>query len=210
MISNLTPQVHASHYTRLGYLFPERWASYWHQIDAVRACTPERILEIGVGNNMVTYALRMIGLTVDTLDIDSTLYPTYVGSVICIPVQDEIYDVVLCAEVLEHLPWDQFSIALAEIKRVTKKTAIITLPHAGYVFSFLYKIPFVTWRALGFKIPFFWKTHIFNGQHYWETGKKGYARSRILRAVKDAGFVVKTQRIFPDDPAHFCMVCEKI
>lgn len=203
-------QVPASHYIRPGYLFPERWASYWHQIDAVRCVKPQQVLEVGVGNGIVAHAIEKIGITVDTLDIDPELHPTILGSVMQIPCADQSYDVVLCAEVLEHLPWGDFSKALSELRRVTKKHVIMTLPHAGYVFSLLGKIPFFSWKSFGFKIPHFWKRHVFNGQHYWETGKKGYSRACIVSEIQKAGFRIIDARIYPDDPAHFCVMCEKI
>ncbi len=205
-----TIQVDASHYVRPGYLFPERWASYWHQIDAVRGLKPSRLLEIGIGNGIVAHALAKLGMTVDTLDIDPALHPTMVGSVTKIPAPDASYDVVLCAELLEHLPWEEFKTALAEITRVSKKHVIITVPHAGYVFSLLFKVPFLAWVRLGFKVPQFFKTHAFNGQHYWETGKKGFSRARIRRAVETGGLRILDARIHPDDPAHYCLICEKI
>ena len=203
-------QVQAAHYLRPSYLFPERWASYWHQIDAVRSTKPARVLEIGVGNGIVAQTLSKIGIAVDTLDIDPELRPTYVGSLVQMPLPDGAYDTVLCAEVLEHLPWEQFRTAVAEIHRVASKHAVITVPHAGYVFSVIFKLPLLPTVSWCVKLPFFWQTHEFNGQHYWESGKRGYSRARIRREIEKAGFRVRSARIHPDSPAHFCLICDKV
>lgn len=200
-------QVPASHYLKKSYLTQERWASYWHQIDLVRAQNPNSVLEIGVGNGIVCDMLKRLGFDVQTVDIDASLNPTHVASATSLPLPDKSVDVTLCAEVLEHLPFEESVKAMKEIHRVTKRIAIITLPHAGYTFSFIFKIPLLSWIALGFKLPHFWKTHKFNGEHYWETGKKGWPRKKIRKALTDNGFTILNERIYPDDPAHVTFLC---
>jgi len=53
------------------------------------------------------------------------------------------FDVILCAEVLEHLPFRYFGKALNELHTVTKRFVVQSLPYAGPGFRFCLKIPFV-------------------------------------------------------------------
>jgi SAM-dependent methyltransferase len=202
------PQVEASHYFRRGYLYKERWVNYWYQIEAALTREPSRVLEIGVGNGIVTKTLEAFGVTVETVDIDPKLHPTHVASVTQLPVPDASYDFVLCAEVLEHLPYEESLRAMKELRRVTKRYALVTLPHAGYTFSFLSKLPLLPWLSGGFKLPHAWKTHRFNGQHYWELGKRGFSKRKIVDALRDSGFRSVKMSTHPDDPAHVFYLCE--
>lgn len=114
------------------YEDPQRWTSYYEQVNEVLALHPETCLEIGVGNGYVTDVLKRTHVHVQTLDIDASLQPDYIGTVEQIPLKDHAVDVVLCAEVLEHLPYDKFESCVKEISRVAKRGAVISLPHWGY------------------------------------------------------------------------------
>ena len=203
------PQVEKSHYTTHSYLGKDRWVSYWHQIDLIRRGRPSRVLEIGPGNKTVTDTLRRIGISVLTVDIAPDLEPDVVASAIALPFPNNAFDSVLAAEVLEHIPYSDVPKALSEICRVTKTYAVVSLPHAGYIFSFGFKVPAI--RRLDFivKIPFFWRRHRFNGEHYWELGKRGSSVRKVKKHMEDAGFTVGEQKRFFDDPAHIFFFLEK-
>ncbi len=202
------PQVDASLYRSKRYLTRERWAGYWHQMDAVRTWTAKTVLEIGVGNGMVTDALRRLGYDVKTIDIDPALHPDVIANVTPLPFPDHSFDVVLCAEVLEHLPWDESFQAMKEIVRVARVGAVITLPHAGYVWSVGWKVPLVSLKFWVWKLPHFWKTHQWNGEHHWELGKKGFSRARIADALRDDRCTGVSVRIHEDDPGHVVCTCQ--
>lgn len=171
-------------------------------MEFVRAAKPETLLEVGVGEGVVARELRAMGIAVTTVDIAEDLCPDVLGSVTELPFEDASFDAVLAAEILEHIRFEDVSIALKEIARVARTHAIISLPHPGYVFSVDYKLPLLPRIQLFSQIPFFWKTHTFNGEHYWELGKKGYPIQRFLDAAHDAGLHLKTFGKFGDDPAH--------
>jgi SAM-dependent methyltransferase len=123
-----TPQVAAEHYWSRDYNSKERFCSFWHQLDAVLSLEPQTVLEIGPGAGLVTDWLRRSGLEVTTLDIDPAVGANVAGSVVEAPFPDDAFDVVLCAEVLEHLPWPDAERALAEIARVMRKGAVVSVP----------------------------------------------------------------------------------
>lgn len=199
---NYTPQVGKEHYAGQAYRSGERWSSYWHQIAIMRSTGAESVLEVGMGEGVVARQLAAGGIKVETLDIAEDLKPDVVGSVTAIPLPDKSYDAVLAAEVLEHITFDDLPQALREMVRVARKFVMISVPHPGYVFSIIYKVPLLPRISLLYKIPFFWKTHTFNGQHYWELGKKGYSVNKFLKEAKTAGLTLVEHKAYADDPAH--------
>lgn len=196
------PQVDKSHYEGSAYRSSERWMSYWHQLVLVRACKPSSVLEVGVGEGIVAERLKQDGAAVTTIDIAADLHPDVVGSVTALPFEDESVDLVLAAEILEHIEFADVPKALAEIRRVTKQHAVISVPHPGWVFSIIYKLPLFPLISLLFQIPFFWKEHQFNGEHYWELGKKGYPVNRFIELARTAGLELVRYEKHADDPGH--------
>lgn len=197
-----TPQVPKEHYACGSYRSSERWSSYWHQLELVRETLPQTVLEVGVGEGVVAQELSRGGITVTTLDIAQDLHPDVIGSVTNIPFPPKSFDTVLAAEVLEHVPFGDVPTALGEIARVARKAVVISLPHPGCVFFFSVKIPLLPRIEIFFKIPFFWKQHRFNGQHYWELGKREFSLRRFLTLACEAGLTYTHTTQYADDPAH--------
>lgn len=202
------PQVAPEHYRNPRYLDRDRWVSYGNQVRAVLERAPQSVLEIGIGNGIVRDALRNLGFRVTTLDIDPKLSPDLVGDVSDLSNFEESFDFVLCAEVLEHLPYDRLMPSLTGIRKIAKRWAFITLPHAGMVFHFEEKLPLLPRIVLFFKVPLFWRRHLFNGEHYWELGKRGYSRKSVRALAEAAGFRIVQDGIDPYDPAHYWMLLE--
>ncbi|PIR82456.1 methyltransferase type 11 [Candidatus Kaiserbacteria bacterium CG10_big_fil_rev_8_21_14_0_10_59_10] len=196
-------QVNKEHYFRLGYVKKERWANFWRQIHLVVESDAKSTLEVGIGSGIVADALRKMGLQVQTLDIDPALQPDIVGSVTAIPLPDKAVDTALAAEVLEHLPWEEVPRALAELRRIARRHVVVTLPYAGSIIAFTVKIPLTPWMSVMVKMPHFWKKHVFDGQHYWELGKRDRSLSQFHVLLKDAGFTVREEGHTPDDPSHY-------
>jgi ubiquinone/menaquinone biosynthesis C-methylase UbiE len=195
-------QVSEDHYKVGSYATQDRWDSYWHHISMVRSKNPQKVLEVGIGGGVVTRELRSSGIEVTTLDIAEDLNPDLIGSVTKIPLTDKIADLTLAAEVLEHIKFEDVPKALNELVRVTKKHVLISIPHPGYVFSINFKVPLLPRIVLFTKIPFFWQFHNFDGQHYWELGKRGYSYHKFIELTKDAGLRLEQNKCYADDPAH--------
>src|SRR5690349_4581901 len=99
-------QVDHTHYNELDYNEKGRFSSYWHQVNCVLNLKPSSVLEIGTGNGIVNFILKQGGFPVTTIDIDEKLRPDIFGSVLSMPIKDESYDLALCCQVLEHLPYE--------------------------------------------------------------------------------------------------------
>ena len=115
------------------------------------------------------------------------------------------HDIVCAFEVLEHLPFDKFDKALTELARVARTHVAISIPHFGPMFSFSLKLPFLPQIRFAFKIPFP-KRHSFNGQHYWELGKRGYTTSLIRQKLSVHGDIVRDFVPFGNPYHHFFVV----
>lgn len=198
------------HYFTSKYDTKERFISYWHQIHEIISLEPETILEIGVGNKFLSDYLKNRNYKVTTLDIDHTLKPDVIGSVTYMPFADNSFEVVACYEVLEHLPFSDFGRALSEIYRVSKKYVVISLPDVTRSFRIFIHLPKLGIRKIFIEYPKIKpKNHIFNGEHYWEIGKRGYPLQKIIGEINIIGFnLVKTYRIF-EFPYHRFFVLNK-
>lgn len=125
-----------------------------------------------------------------------------------IPVEDDSYDVVCAFQVLEHLPYEQFNLALHELARVSRKHVLLSLPHFGPSFRIFIKIPLFPELRYAFKFPYPIK-HNWNGQHYWEIGKRGYSPHKIRRVIEKK-FLIKKEYIPFENQCHRFFVLEKI
>lgn len=203
-------QVSKQHYLSSDYGSKERWISYWYQIKEILDTKPRRVLEVGVGNKTVSDYLKRIGLNVTTCDFDSTLNPDVIASVLDLPFKDNKFDTVLCAEVLEHLEFKDFVKALKELRRVSSKWIIITIPHisATHFYIGFKTMPFISKKEILINVDFPLKHH-FEGEHYWEIGKKGYHIDKIQKYFKKANlFLEKSYRPI-ENPAHHFFTLSK-
>ncbi len=194
----MRPQVPSEHYFTESYDLKERFISYWHQINEVILLKTTNILEIGVGNGFVSNYLKGRGLKVTTLDINDELNPNVVGNVLAVPFIDKSFNIVACYEVLEHLPYKNFSEALREIHRVSLKYVILSLPDVTTVYRFNIELPRI--KPIKKLVPHPFPrpaSHGSDGCHYWEIGKAGCPLHKIKRDVIHSGFnLIRTYRVF--------------
>lgn len=211
MSGNYTKQVEKNHYSFERYFYRGRWMSYWYQIKEILEL--ERlgsILEVGPGTTLVKDVLKYQKSDVEykALDLDPALAPDIIGSVTNIPVREESFDCVTAFQVLEHIEFSDFEKALSEMNRVSKKYILISLPHFGPQLTFSLKIPFLNQVQFAHKIP--WPKEItFQGQHYWEIGRKGYSATRIRNIMKKH-FRIKKEYVPFENQYHRFYVLEKI
>ena len=207
-------QVDKEHYNFLSYMDKERWSSVYCQIQEILNFSSNEILEIGVGTGVLGLILKNQLLNYASIDIDPELKPTYVGSVLEMPFNDEQFDVIGCFQVLEHLPYEFFRKALAEIFRVAKKGVVLSLPNAKPAWSVSIPIPKIGYFKRVINRPF-WSPEelVFNGEHYWEINAKRYlfdcVLNDILQESNNRGFLLKKEYRVWDKPYHHFFVFAK-
>ena len=200
-------QVNKDHYDFLKYVKKSRFMSYYYQIMYIYRIKPKKILEIGRGNDFLKNVLKD-QFNYKTLDIDQELNPDYVGSVTKIPLKDSSFDLVCCFQVLEHLSFNKFEEALKEIHRVSNRYVLISLPRSGIDFKLEIKLPLIKNVRLKFSIPKFFKRHKFDGQHYWEIGKKNYSINKIKKIIKEY-FIIEEINNPYENPYHIFFILRK-
>jgi SAM-dependent methyltransferase len=196
-------QVERAHYSFSKYIDKRRWMSVWHQVDELLALQVESVLEIGPGPGILKAVAGTCGLSIKTLDPDPDLAPDYVGSVLKLPFADTAYDVVCAFQVLEHLPFQQSLKGFSEMARVARQNVIISLPDAKPVWRFAVQIPKSVPCQVLLPHPAWPKVHKFDGEHYWEINRAGYALKEVIESFTSIAGVdlVKTYRV-KENPYH--------
>ena len=179
-------QVNKEHYDFGKYLNLPRWNSYWHQITETMDLEPQTVLIVGVGDNIVGEILSKQGVKVYTFDFDSALQPDFVGDIrnIDTVLDGRHFDVILCCQVLEHLPYGNFEDILSRFKTLADNI-IISLPNVCIQLKLVLKLLLVgNFRSFLYRLFVFCKKYRFNGEHYWEIGYKGYPKWKIENSIK--------------------------
>lgn len=154
----------------------ERCISYYYQmrftVDALDS--GGSVLEIGIGNGLVSAWLRQLGYQTTTCDFDATVKPDLVADVRKLPLSDGQFNLVMACQILEHLPWQEFDVALRELARVSNKYVLVSLPRRHTGFECVLKFPGIRALIKRNYLTFFleWPLRFpgfaESGQHYWE------------------------------------------
>ncbi|MDD5749184.1 MAG: methyltransferase domain-containing protein [Patescibacteria group bacterium] len=206
----MNKQVDKEHYNFSSYVTLDRWSSYWYQIKEILALQPAEVLEIGVGDKVLaSYLKNNTTINYKNVDIAEDLSPDILGDVRKLPLADNSFDLVCAFEVLEHLPFEDFDQAIAELKRVSKKYILLSLPHWGRHFSFKIFLPKIGYKKWQYKFDKKPIAHQFRGEHYWEIGKKNYPLKRIKKHIQKAGLELVKDNIAFESPYHHFFILKK-
>ncbi|MBE9480966.1 MAG: class I SAM-dependent methyltransferase [Bacteroidetes bacterium] len=178
-----------------------RFISYYYQVKYITDLNPESVLEIGVGNKMLVNYMKEHNLPIQTCDIDKNLDPDFIGDIRDLPIESESFDVVCAFQILEHIPFDEVGKALDELYRVSKKYVIISVPYTVVHFEMIIRST-ITYRlfkkhkiSLFFALEKFSRFWEYNGQHYWEMGKRNYPRKKVRDLLKSKFRIIREKRI---------------
>lgn len=181
-----------------------------HQVHEIFRLRPADMLEIGPGNGFVSNFFRAAGVPVVTADINPALQPD-----ICAPL-DEVprhlngrrFDLVVCCEVLEHMPWADFPANVATL-RDTGERLFLTLPSYPKHFGFggLLRLPRMAPTPVGLYLPIRQRRPLVP-QHFWEIDADRDTRlANVLAVLRGVYATVRTGR-FALHPYHRWFVAE--
>lgn len=194
-------QVKKEHYDFNKYVNIERWNSYYYQlVNAMGGGAINSILLIGVGDGIVSTALETLGYKVTTFDFDESLKPDIVGSVTEIEkIVKQKYDCVVCCQVLEHLPFENFEKVIRQFRKIAKKRLVLSLPYCRRRLLVLKmavpkikiraKILVPLWLRYGFRFE------VEGGhEHYWEIGiNRKECSKRNIRRILEKYFTIEKE-----------------
>lgn len=173
-----------THYQSLEYDTKERFASYWYQINLILSRNPGSVLEVGVGNKFINNYIKGKGINITSFDIDCNLKPNVAGSVLNLPFKKDSFDLVVCYQVLEHLPFESLKDALQQLAFAVKSDIFISVPDLE---------PYAQVRLRKCTKEYLQKYIVFPQKkkpifvsdvgHYWEVGREGYPLSKVFNAV---------------------------
>ena len=189
---------------------PTRFVSYYFQIKEVLSFNPSTVLEIGIGNNVVSDYLERCGIDVTTMDIDESKNPDIVGDIRELPrYLKKNYDVILCAEILEHIPFDDFKKVIEVLPEYIHKGAIITIPISGLRFTFIFDFPLFHYKTLCIRLPSLYKRTRKVKEHFWEIGYRQKYSLKNIKKILASSFIIKKNYSIPMNPYHRMFVLQK-
>lgn len=189
-----------------------RLASYRQQLEYVAREPHQKALLIGKGDGIVPQLMGNMGIEVTVLDVDPELGPDLIGSVEHIPAGDSSYDLCVCCQVLEHLPFDKFQACLEEIKRVTRNRLVLSVPDIRRYSSLRLRIGSLkhefTMDLPRLRLPVFPIERLKAHGHHWEIGFQGFSLARIQKAIRNAGWNILEYHRVPDLAWHTFFYCK--
>lgn len=183
-------QVNSFAYNWALYCSKKRWMSYWHQLDEIYKIAPENLLIIGDGDGIVRKIVKE-KIKVKVLDIAEDLCPDLLGSVTDLShLTNEKFDCILCCQVLEHIPFKFFEIALKELSCCCERYCIVSLPQ----FRWSVGVDFTLNRTYGFRyvLPRKNVPYSFDGQHYWNIGAQGTSRLEVENIIRKYFYIERS------------------
>lgn len=199
-------QVKKGHYADRKYLSSARWSTNAAIIDETIGIDPKSVLEIGPGPGIVTATLRQMGFMVRTLDLDPDIRPDYLLSATDENITSKIdhIDLIIASEIFEHVKYDDFVKSCGKL-RVLARFMILTLPDTNeksLSFGTRIRLPLLNSLSFLWKLRFGTVRHAFDGEHYWEIGKKGFPAKRIRKDIIEQGWNIKREYVNIDNPYH--------
>jgi SAM-dependent methyltransferase len=110
-----------------------------------------RILDVGCGDGAITNRLArrwdVSGVDQSATALQHLATTAVQGSATRLPFPDMSFDLVLSSEMLEHLPTREYRAAIAEMRRVTRRYLLISVPYREDLRLRIVRCPRCGWRG---------------------------------------------------------------
>lgn len=177
------------------------WYRYFAIIKAVLTLKPSTILELGVGDGLLKNSLEPLIQSYKVLDINPRLNPDFLSDVRkFIADLKESTDLIIAADIFEHLPFNDLDGAIGNVFRYLKPggSALVAIPHRASYFLFMtptqkprvIAVPtgFLSWGA--FYRRFIKRKIWIDPFHCWEIGDGKIRRSDVEKVFTKNGFMI--------------------
>lgn len=182
------------------------WTRHFHLFKDIAALAPRDVLEVGTGDGVLKRCLQPLVQTYTVMDLNPRLAPDVLGDVSVR--RDELvgrFDVVVVAEVLEHLPFERFAICIGHLTSYLRSGGhlFLTLPHRkAHLMIVTPRQRLRFWRfPIGLtNLSEAWNRFVrgriwIDPHHCWEIGDGRIRRSDVASALRAAGLA--TVRLTP-------------
>lgn len=202
----------------LSYVDSSRWNSFFYQIKEVALFNPRSVLIIGALEDVAGTVLKAnMNVEIEYFDIQSMQGVNYIGDIRNFSeiVQDRQWDVILCCQVLEHIPFEDFESVVKEMSLHSRKGVVISLPCAQKT-KFHIKVIFENKKMVDYTrmSELYDKNHRWNkeiegaGCHDWEIriGKWSFEK---IRNILNRYYIVRREYYVPENRYHYFFVLSK-
>lgn len=199
-----------AHYEKSRYWSHLRIHGYANQLRELYELDAREVLEIGIADGfMSTVVPTFTRHSLVSCDLDRRLRPTVSASVLALPFRTDAFDVVLCCQVLEHLPFAEFTRAVGELRRVARRAVFLSVPDVRQYVAARVRLPKLGWRSVAwsFERPRL-GPYVHDGEHYWEIGYRGTRFAEVRRALLASGVTLRKWYRIPELPYHCCFLLD--
>jgi len=203
------------------YVSKERMVTYWHQVNEILPQKPDRLLEVGIGNGIVSAILKVYGIKVTTADINESLAPDVVVSITELDssFKQGEFPLVLCSRVLQHLPYDKFETAIKQLYYVTNNYILLTLPVETLRVYVSFRVTGKRSSTISIPLPLFLKRIISKvikldqkseTQNFWKINHARHTSMNNILGILEKYFKIEKAYQVPEDKSHAFFVLKKL
>lgn len=184
----------------------------------------ESVLEFGGGRDVTRALSRHLGLTHVSVDLQERFYPDHRATILDHPFDGRQYDMVCSFQCLEHNPPEELETLIGHMRQFTRKYLYLSVPYGGawvtlFVSLRLPRFSWTAWKCLtadflgGRRIdtaPFrALPDHRRHAPHWWEAGRPGLRRRRLVERIEAQGLRLIDSRHNPFFPHHLFLLFER-
>ena len=180
----------------------------------------ESILEIGPGRGVFESLLINFSYRLTTIDVNPNNSPDIVCDILNNSIKDNSFDMAVCFQVLEHLPYKYFGQAMKTLSSIARNYVFISIPYQSNSLAVRVSSRFASRFLSRFSgaFNFFWPIRLpvkdideqkmlkrkdKHNPHYWEAGRKSFPVARILKDLESNGLTVLKRFHNPEFPYHY-------